>query len=175
MPDIEPALRELVRVRAAGLCEYCRISERFTLAEHEIDRVIALKHGGQTIDGNLALCCAVCNRYKGSDIASIDPESGQLTPLFHPRVDRWDDHYRVRNGEIVALTAPGRLTVRLLRMNSAMRVRERQLMEDRLKDLKTLNAPETQSSSASYHPPAPLRAAPWAVTLCWSARQSQSA
>ena len=82
MPDIEPALRELVRSRAAGFCEYCRISERFTLAEHEIDHVIALKHGGQTVAGNLALCCVVCNRFKGSDIASIDPEGGELRVCF---------------------------------------------------------------------------------------------
>jgi len=87
MPEIDAALRELVRSRAAGLCEYCRISERFTLAEHQIDHVIAVKHGGQTVAENPALCCAICNRFKGSDIASIDPESGQLTPFFHPRVD----------------------------------------------------------------------------------------
>ena len=73
--------------------------------------------------------CAVCNRFKGSDIASIDPETGQLTPLFHPRVDLWDDHYQVRNGEIVALTAKGRATVRLLRMNRPARIRERQLLQ----------------------------------------------
>ena len=128
MSDIEPALRELVRSRAAGVCEYCRISERFTLAEHEIDHVIAVKHGGQTVVENLALCCAVCNRFKGSDIASIDPDTGQLTPLFHPRLDSWDDHYEFRNGEILGLTATGRVTVRLLRMNRPMRVKERQLL-----------------------------------------------
>jgi len=129
MPDIDAALREFVRLRAAGLCEYCRISERFTLAEHEIDHVIAVKHGGQTSAENLALCCTVCNRFKGSDIASLDPETGQLTPLFHPRIDRWDDHYRVRNGEILALTAAGRATVRLLRMNRPARIGERQLLQ----------------------------------------------
>ena len=99
MPDIESALRELVRLRAANLCEYCRISERFTLAEHEIDHVIAMKHGGQTVEENLALCCTICNRFKGSDIGSIDPETGQLTPLFHPRRDRWDDHYQFREAK----------------------------------------------------------------------------
>ena len=128
MSDIEPAFRELVRSRAAGVCEYCRISERFTLAEHEIDHVIAVKHGGQTVVENLALCCAVCNRFKGSDIASIDPETGHLTPLFHPRLDSWDDHYEFRNGEILGLTATGRVTVRLLRMNRPTRVKERQLL-----------------------------------------------
>jgi hypothetical protein len=128
MPDIEAALREVVRLRAAGFCEYCRISERFTLAEHEIDHVIAVKHGGQSAPENLALCCTVCNRFKGSDIASIDPETGQLTPLFHPRLDRWDDHYTFRDGEIVGVTATGRVTVSLLRMNRPTRVKERQLL-----------------------------------------------
>lgn len=130
MPEIDASLRELVRRRAAGLCEYCRISERFTLAEHEIDHVIAVKHGGETVAENLALCCAVCNRFKGSDIASIYPETGKLTPLFHPRMDGWDDHYETRNGEILALTATGRVTIRLLRMNRPARIRERQLLPE---------------------------------------------
>jgi hypothetical protein len=129
MPDIEAALREMVRLRAAGYCEYCRISERFTLAEHEIDHVIAVKHGGQTTAENLALCCTVCKRFKGSDIASIDPESGHLTPLFNPRLDRWDDHCEFRNGEILGVTAEGRVTVRLLRMNRPTRIKERLLLQ----------------------------------------------
>src|SRR5580693_1451103 len=128
MSDIDAALREFVRSRAAGFCEYCRISEGLTLAEHEIDHVIATKHGGQTVLENLALCCTICNRFKGSDIASIDPESGKLTALFHPRLDRWDDHYEFRNGEILGLTAKGRVTVRLLRMNRPTRIKERQLL-----------------------------------------------
>jgi hypothetical protein len=128
MSDVDPALRKFVRSRAAGLCEYCLISERFTLAEHEIDHVIALKHGGESSAENFALCCTLCNRFKGSDIASIDPETGQATALFHPRTERWADHFRVSNGEILALTAKGRVTVRLLRMNRLARVKERQLL-----------------------------------------------
>jgi hypothetical protein len=91
--------------------------------------VIALKHGGETADHNLALCCTICNRFKGSDIASLDPESLQLTALFNPRTDRWDEHYRLQEGEIIALTAKGRVTVRLLRISRPMRVRERQLLQ----------------------------------------------
>ena len=125
MADINTVLREQVRLRAEGLCEYCRISDQLTLAEHEIDHIISVKHGGQTTAENLALCCTICNRFKGSDIASIDPETGHLTRLFHPRVDRWDEHYQIRDGEIFALTAPGRVTVRLLRMNRPTRIRER--------------------------------------------------
>jgi hypothetical protein len=128
MPEIDAVLRAMVRLRAGGRCEYCGISEGFTLAEHEIDHVIAIKHCGETADHNLALCCTLCNRFKGSDIASLDPESGQLTPLFHPRTDRWDEHYRIQDGEIVALTAKGRVAVRLLRLNRPARVKERQLL-----------------------------------------------
>ncbi|HEY4363528.1 MAG TPA: HNH endonuclease signature motif containing protein [Bryobacteraceae bacterium] len=54
MADLDAALREFVRSRANGLCEYCRIREQLTLAEHEIDHVIAIKHGGQTTVENLA-------------------------------------------------------------------------------------------------------------------------
>jgi 5-methylcytosine-specific restriction endonuclease McrA len=70
------------------------------LVEHEIDHVIALKHNGQTVEDNLALCCTLCNRFKGTDIASIDVETGHLTPLFNPRLDTWDEHYRFQNSEI---------------------------------------------------------------------------
>jgi hypothetical protein len=63
--------------------------------------------GGQTTEENLALCCALCNRYKGSDIASIDPETGLLTPLFHPRLDRCGERFEFRSGEIMGLTAAG--------------------------------------------------------------------
>src|SRR5262245_35673880 len=42
---------------------------------------------------NLALACFDCNRYKGSDLASLDPETGSLTPLFNPRLDDWSTHF----------------------------------------------------------------------------------
>ena len=64
------------------------MSDQLTLAAHEIDHVVAVKHGGQSLKENLSGSCSLCNRYKGSDIASIDPQTGQLTPLFHPRADR---------------------------------------------------------------------------------------
>ena len=128
MPEIDVAIREFLRQRAGGHCEYCRITDRLTLAEQQIDHVIAVKHGGSGVVQNLAFCCTVCNRFKGSYIASIDPESGQLTRLFHPRVDGWDEHFRFHDGHIVALSAVGRFTVRLLRMNRTARVRERKLM-----------------------------------------------
>jgi hypothetical protein len=66
---------------------------------------------------------------KAATFASIDPETGQLAPILNPREDRWEDHCLVQNGEVLGLTAKGRVTVRLLRMNRPARVRERQAQE----------------------------------------------
>jgi 5-methylcytosine-specific restriction endonuclease McrA len=88
-PRISPALRKEVRERAKGCCEYCLLPEEQAFFPHEPDHVIAAKHGGETTDDNLALACFDCNRFKGSDIASIDPESRVLTPIFNPRTQAW--------------------------------------------------------------------------------------
>jgi len=64
------------------------------------------------------LSCFDCNRHKGSDIASFDPETGKLTPLFNPRYDRWREHFRLNGAEINPITPTGRVTVYLLQMNS---------------------------------------------------------
>lgn len=92
---------------------------------HEVDHVIAQKHGGDTTADNLALACFECNRYKGSDIASLDPETDKLTLLFNPRQDNWTEHFRYENGQIIPLTSIGRTTVKLLRFNEPSRVIER--------------------------------------------------
>jgi 5-methylcytosine-specific restriction endonuclease McrA len=77
-------LRRLVRARAGECCEYCRIPESASFVTHQVDHVVAEKHGGETVADNLAMSCALCNVRKGSDIASIDSDTGLLTPLFHP-------------------------------------------------------------------------------------------
>jgi hypothetical protein len=66
--------------------------------------------------------------HKGSDIASIDPETGAVTPLFHPRRDNWVDHFRLREGHFEGLTSVGRATIRLLQINHPDRVAERVLL-----------------------------------------------
>ncbi len=123
---ISAALRRLVRDRAALRCEYCRLAEEDAYFPHEPDHVISEKHGGRTDARNLALACFDCNRFKGSDIASLDPQSGALTPLYNPRLERWTSHFSPRKGRIVSLTPVGRVTVALLRMNLEVRVEVRQ-------------------------------------------------
>ena len=125
---ISSALRQAVYARANGRCEYCLIPESVVLAAHQVDHIIALKHGGLSDLNNLALSCTLCNKHKGSDLASLDPETGQVTPLYHPRRDRWAEHFELEGGRIVPRTAAGRATARLLQLNTPERVDERLLL-----------------------------------------------
>ena len=119
---IAAALRRQVRERANGHCEYCLIAESQAFFPHEPDHIIAQKHGGQTVLNNLALACFDCNRFKGSDIASVDPDSGIVTPVFNPRTDGWHEHFRTERGRIVPLSSVGRATEQLLRLNLPHRI-----------------------------------------------------
>lgn len=91
----------------------------------QIEHIIPRKHGGSDDPENLALACAECNLHKSSNLTGIDPDTGQITPLFDPRRQVWADHF-VRNGlQIVGRTAAGRTTVRVLELNSPERLRVR--------------------------------------------------
>lgn len=119
---IPTAMRQQVRRRARYRCEYCLLAEEDAFFSHEVDHVIAEKHGGVTTPDNLALACFDCNRFKGSDIASLDPEYGSLVALYSPRTDRFEDHFRVENAVLRPLTAVARATERLLKLNLPVRV-----------------------------------------------------
>ena len=127
---IPVALRKAVAERDHSCCEYCLIPNFATFASHEIDHIIAEKHGGRTETENLALYCTLCNKYKGSDLASIDLDTEKIIPLYHPRQNLWSEHFRLRGAEFMPLTAIGRVTIRLLQLNRLDRVEERQLLLD---------------------------------------------
>jgi hypothetical protein len=74
---------------------------------------------------SIALACPDCNRFKGTDLGSIDPETQRLTPFFNPRSDEWRTHFVVDAGRIVPLTAEGRVTELILRFNLPERIAER--------------------------------------------------
>jgi hypothetical protein len=110
-------LRRFVLERAQGRCEYCHIHQDDAPEPHHVDHLIAVKHGGQTVETNLALACARCNRYKGSDLAAMDPLNNALVPLYNPRTENWAAHFQLNGPNIIGLTATGRATALLLRMN----------------------------------------------------------
>lgn len=113
------ATRALVRQRADHRCEYCRIhQEDSPLAALHIEHIRPVKHGGNDDESNLGLACIDCNLHKGSNLTGIDPLTDAVTPLFHPRKLRWDDHFRWEGIHIVGQTEVGRTTIRVLCMNS---------------------------------------------------------
>jgi len=51
---------------------------------HEPDHIIPIQHGGEATEDNLALAWMRCNRYKGPNVGSFDPETGALVPRTPP-------------------------------------------------------------------------------------------
>jgi hypothetical protein len=119
-------LRQLVFDRADGRCEYRLFPQTVTAHKHEPDHIIPRQHDGETTADNLALACVRCNRYKGYNIGSYDPESGALVPFYHPRRQKWADHFRLAGATIAPLTPEGRVTVKMLHLNDPGRVEERE-------------------------------------------------
>lgn len=132
MTYIRDSLRTMVFERADGRCEYCLIPQDIFLSRHQIDHIVAEKHGGLTVESNLALSCTRCNMYKGSDIASIDEQTGEIVRLFNPRRDLWADHYLLDAGVLIGVTAFARATIRLLRLNMPIRVEQRKMLISKL-------------------------------------------
>jgi len=124
------ALLEQVRQRAAALCEYCRMPESVVRLPFQIDHVMARQHGGLTILANCAYSCLPCNKFKGPNIAGIDPKTKKLTALFHPRRNVWHRHFRWDGPYLRGRTAIGRTTVLVLNINEPGYVAVRQTLID---------------------------------------------
>ena len=127
--DINEDLRAEISQRAGGRCEYCLIHQDDAGFPHQVDHIVSRKHGGSTRLENLAYACVICNRYKGSDVASVEPRTGEIVRLFDPRRDRRAEHFRIDGGRIEPITNIGSTTVRLLRLNAPERILERRLLQ----------------------------------------------
>jgi hypothetical protein len=114
---MDTRLEAEVRRRAYERCEYCGFPARLTRVPFQMDHIIAEKHGGRTTLDNLALSCFHCNTFKGPNLAGVDPQTEKVTRLFHPRRDRWRDHFRWEGAILVGRTAVGRTTIEVLRIN----------------------------------------------------------
>ena len=123
--------RWIVTSRANFVCEYCLIAEEDAYFKFQVEHIISRKHSGSSELENLALACVFCNRYKGSDIASLIPETNELIRFYNPRVDRWSKHFRLNGVVIEPLTDIGEATVRILQMNHDDQILERQVLSRR--------------------------------------------
>ena len=113
---MDDALATFVWTRADLRCEYCRMPQRLDRARFEVDHVIPEKYGGLTVEGNLALACFFCNRYKGPNLSGIDPYTKVISQLFDPRRDRWSEHFYWSGARLQGITPNARATIAVLRM-----------------------------------------------------------
>lgn len=116
---IPAKLQQQVRESAQGLCEYCHAAEQWQYVRFTVDHIVPISMGGTDRPDNLCLACFHCNRRKGCRITGTDPYSDQEVFLFHPREQRWNDHFiwSAEKIHIIGLTAAGRATAALLEMN----------------------------------------------------------
>jgi hypothetical protein len=111
--------RRFVTERAVERCEYRKLAAQGQAATFHVDHIVPQAAGGSTVPENLALACVHCSLRKGARRTAPDPRSGATMPLFHPRLDSWEDHFRWKGVELLGLTATGRATVNALDLNSA--------------------------------------------------------
>jgi hypothetical protein len=103
--------------RAANRCEYCGLAQEGQEAVFHVDHIHPVSLGGPTALGNLALACVSCSLRKAARVSAADPMTGEFVPLYHPRRDVWNLHFRWNGCELAGISATGRVTVQALAMN----------------------------------------------------------
>lgn len=123
--------REQVQQRAGQRCEYCHLPERADEWPFHVDHIIAKDHHVDHSISNLAWACTQCNLHKGTNFASIDPQTIERVDLFNPREDTWNRHFSIdATGRMVGISASGRATVHLLHMNDTLQLALRRELLD---------------------------------------------
>ena len=92
--------------------------------EFQIDHIIVRQHGGRTVVWNLAFLVCAATFTRASTLLASTRSTGRLAPLFNPRRQRWERHFRC-GPRVVGLTATGRATIIVLAMNDPVAVRIR--------------------------------------------------
>lgn len=137
------ALRERLQDADGHRCAYCQTSVENIGQPLTVDHIIPQSQGGETTFENLCLACHRCNQTKAGAIAGRDPLTNDLTALFDPRRDRWNEHFAWDGAgtRIVGLTAIGRVTIVMLAMND-----------------ETIVSARRRWVSVGWHPPTSTRA-----------------
>ena len=116
-----------VAERAGHRCEYCHAPEAIFNLPFEVEHIVPTSQDGPDDESNQALACRACNLYKSDQQSGVDQTTQEVVRLFHPRRDRWEEHFRVEpeDGVIQGLTPVGRVTIACLRMNRDVQLEAR--------------------------------------------------
>lgn len=118
-PYIAKVIKDFVKERAKGCCEYCLALSAFAFHPFVMEHITPLIAGGTSEVNNLAFACQHCNNCKHSKTSFLDPLSKEVVRLYHPRNDNWTDHFQW-SSDFLILTGKsdiGRATIECLNMN----------------------------------------------------------
>jgi len=115
-------LREQLLAADDRRCVYCQTTEANTGQPMTVDHIVPKAQDGPTQFDNLCFACRRCNEFKGSATVAREPLTNEIVPLFHPRSQKWNDHFDwgASGTHVIGLTAIGRATVIALNMNNAV-------------------------------------------------------
>ncbi|MCB0565983.1 MAG: HNH endonuclease [Phaeodactylibacter sp.] len=116
---ISRARKEQVGKRADHCCEYCLSQADYSPDPFSVEHIIPASKGGTNGLDNLAYSCQGCNNRKYNHTEAIDPVTNSTVQLFHPRQQRWKDHFQWNTSQTIltGLTPTGRATVQKLELN----------------------------------------------------------
>jgi hypothetical protein len=129
---IPEKLRKQVIKRAGGYCEYCRCPDTTTNTPFSIDHIIPKSKGGKTVLSNLAYACFGCNSIKHNKRTAFDPFTRKRVALFHPRKQKWTDHFSWSDDFklMLGLTPTGRATIEAMGLNRFGVINLREVLYD---------------------------------------------
>jgi hypothetical protein len=132
MPDAQITVqqKQVVAERAHFCCEYCLSQVAYSPDPFSVDHIDARAVGGTDEIDNLAFACMGCNGRKFTSSSALDPVTGALADLFHPRKHLWHEHLMWSEDFtlILGLTPIGRATVARLQLNREGVVNLRRLL-----------------------------------------------
>lgn len=119
MGKISKKVKHFVADRAKYCCEYCLSQAKFSPGYFSIEHVIPSTKAGSDELENLAYSCLACNSHKFTAVLALDPLSGLEAPLYNPRLDIWNEHFRWSGdcSELIGISATGRATIERLHLN----------------------------------------------------------
>jgi hypothetical protein len=129
-PYVSVDVRRLVIERAGGCCEYCRCPARYATEPFVIEHIRPRSRGGTSFPDNLGFACSGCNGHKYNKDSAPDPIADQGVPLFHPRLQHWQEHFSWNEDFtlMIGMTPSGRATVVALHLNRPGVVNLRRLL-----------------------------------------------
>jgi hypothetical protein len=118
-PRLRAGQKAEVKQAAQECCEYCGAQEGYSPDTFSIEHIQPIAKGGTNDFANLANACQGCNNRKYTRTEAIDPLAGEPVLLYHPRRDRWDEHFAWNEEytHMLGVSPTGRATILALDLN----------------------------------------------------------